>query len=52
MTWHAVEMTLLEVPMGPPCGAAAAADTRAACCADADRARKIRWPHIAPVLSG
>ena len=49
MAWHAVEMTLLEVPMGPPCGAAATADTRAACCADADRAREIRGPPIAPV---
>lgn len=48
MTWHAVEMT----SMGPPCGAAAAADTRDTCCADADRAHEIRWPHIAPVLSG
>ena len=32
MTWHAVEMTLLEVPMGPPCGAAAAAYARCVLC--------------------
>lgn len=49
ITWNAVEKTFRDVPMGPPCGAAAAADTPAACCADADSAREIRWPPIAPV---